>query len=143
MKINKNSLLKSLIYSMILLILIIIIFFFRYENIFESNYSYIFYFLIVIAFAGSLYWTYHQIEFNKLIYKDEKRPRYGWLWWPNRNLADNYLWRVKWFVSVFLPFLVLICLNILGYPIYVGLIFAIILFFIIIFSITKLSNFGY
>ncbi len=141
MKINKNSLLKSLASSLIILVIIVIYSTLRYEKIYDNNFSVILYFIIVIAFVGSLYWTYQQIEYYKLKYKDEKRPWYSWLWWPSRKWEETFYWRATYFLTIFFPLIVFICLVfIFGYSIFIGLIFATILFFIIIFSLTELSN---
>jgi len=140
MNINKNSLLKSSVYSLIILVFFILYFFLRYEKIYDNTFSVILYFMIVTAFVGSLYWTYKQIEYYKLKYKDEKRPWYSWLWWPLRSLEEVFYWRATFFVTLFFPSLVFICLvYVLGYSLLIGLIFATVLFLIIIFSFTEIS----
>jgi hypothetical protein len=141
MKINKNSLLKSLASSLILLLIIIIYFSLRFEKIEDNVLSIFLFFIIVIGFAGLLFWTYQQIEYYKKKYKDEKKPWYSWLWWPARTIHEACLFRATFFVSILFPFIVFVCLFFLiGYSMFIGLIFAFLLFLIIISSITEFSN---
>jgi len=107
----------------------------------ETPFAMFFIFMIVIAFFGSTFWIYHQIEYDRKKYKGEKRTWWAWYWYPQRKWSEAIYWRGISRVTFGVPFLIYFwVVFIIGYSAGVGLFLAILSFLLVILTIHEIFH---